>query len=331
MSIASVKQFSSVLILGCLVPLQSLAADIGLPTPTGIAENVNKRPAILVSCVDGLVNAEITRASVGQVLQTLRLKCGLQTNIIDPEITTSRIGIKLNWVSVQEALRAILEGFSYAIYPTEDTLAVSLLSTPPRPGPKSSKPIPGSPVWSSVSTVDDPGLPYVSSYSPLLAEFENANEHEPREDEPRSLDEFQIIEHEQNSEESFEDDEDAQFHDPSSESELQQRSIESLVNRALAAIESDYMHLKQEAINQLASLEDPTAVEILISAANGSLNLDNDSRVEAVAALWRSATDSQFRDIDSANALKQLVSDPDIRVSEIAKQAVQNMGSLESN
>lgn len=312
MSIASIKRFSSLLILGCLVPLQSLTADISVPVPTVITENINKRPAVLVTCSDGLVKVHIINASVGHVLKTLHLKCGLQTNIIDPEITTSGIGIELNWVSVEEALRAILEGFSYAIYPSEDTLAVSLLSTPPRPGPKHSEPIPISPIWNSVS-------------------IDNANEYEPRENEPRSLDEFQIIESERESEASFVDDADAQFHAPSLESEQQQRSIESLVNRALAVIESDYMHLKQEAINQLATLEDPKAVEILISAANGSLNLDNDSRAEAVTALWRSATDSQFRNIDSVNTLKQLVNDPDSRVSEIAKKAVQNMASLKSN
>ena len=263
-----------------------------------MASNIGSR--LRVSAADGLIDARIREITLAQLSHVLEEDPGAPN--YDPSMTGMPISVDLPAVAVKHALPAILEGFSYAIYPADGRLAVLILSTPPRSRGKNRPQITASPGESLALT----------SREAL----------EPQEGEPSSLDEFQAIAREEESAPGLDVSEEGHPSGyPSLASESHQRYTEAIVDRALAALASAHHHLKPEAINQLASLEDPKATEALLQAVNGNLDIAASLRVEAVAALGRNAADAEFNN-DAVDTLKLLAQGSDAQLKAIAKEAL---------
>lgn len=258
-----------------------------------------------VSAADGLIDARIKEITLAQLLRALETRIGLRSKLNDPSMAELPISVDVRAVPVKHALRAILEGFSYAIYPADGRLAVSILSTPPRSHAKNREQI----------AAPRPGEPLGLASGEAI---------EPQEGEPTSLDEFQAIAREEESMPRFDASEEGN-NSPSSDPERHQRYTGAVVDRALAALASAHHHLKPEAINQLASLEGPKATEALMQAVNGNLDIDATLREEAVAALGRNAAEAGFTNHDAVDTLKRLAQGSDAQLKAIAKEALDNI------
>lgn len=259
-----------------------------------------------VSPADGLIGARIREITLAQLLYALETRIGLRTKLNDPSMAELPISVDLRAVPLEHALPAILEGFSYAIYPADGRLAVSILSTPPRSRGKN--------------------RPQITASAGERLALASGEALEPQEGEPTSLDEFQAIAREEESAPGVDVSEEGDpSGDPSLAAERHQRYCESVVDRALAALASQHHHLKQMAINELASLEDPNATEALLQAVKGTLDIDSALRVQAVAALGRNAAEQGFTNHDAVDTLKRLAQGSDAQLKPVAKEALANM------
>ena len=86
---------------------------------------------------------------------------------------------------------------------------------------------------------------------------------------------------------------------------------------------SEYLHLHAEAINQLQGIKDPRATQALMEAA--STGMDMNLRAQAVEALRQHVADRQFADAQVVSTLKRLAADSDENISSIAHQALQDV------
>jgi hypothetical protein len=202
---------------------------------------------------------------------------------------------------VRTRVQQILRGFSYALYRASHTLTLIVLST----GVKttSSLALGGTPDGSTDPT---PRLPAAV----------------PRERVPQSLDEFQPIAVEEPSQER-----EVAGDTPSDPAEHEARDDvyhEALLHRALDALKSEHKHLHGEAINHLAGLEDPRAMQTLVQVALDGGGLDARLRLQAVGALVQHAENLQFTDSVPVDVLKTLSEDTDANVRSIAQRALQH-------
>lgn len=302
-----VKRDSLLSILALLALSGTVSAEEG-PTKVGRspwASNIGS--GLHIDAADGLMDAPLREITLAQLLRALETRIGLRTKLNDPGMAELTISVDLRAVSLEHVLPAILEGYSYAIYPADGRLAVLILSTPPKSRGRNREQIAAPRPRESLGLASGEAL-------------------EPQEGEPTSLEEFQAIAREEESAPGLDvSEEESPSGDPSLASERHQRFRESVVDRALAALASGHHHLKQMAINELASLEDPKATEALLQAVDGNLDIDPTLRVEAVAALGRNAADAGFTNHDAVDTLKRLAQGSDAQLKAIAKEALDNV------
>ncbi|MGH8604414.1 MAG: hypothetical protein ACREXR_17030 [Gammaproteobacteria bacterium] len=128
----------------------ALALFVGLSPPTAHAnaypmKRVSKdKPETVeplsVRYVNGLLNARIRGARLGQVLRQLGVATGARFTLIDPATEAQPVFAQVGALPFTEGVTRILDGFSYAIYPLEGSHmpAVTVLSRPHALRPKTS-------------------------------------------------------------------------------------------------------------------------------------------------------------------------------------------------
>jgi hypothetical protein len=116
---------------------------------------------------NGLIDARIDNASLGEVLRDLALKTGMQIHIADPVIANWPVLASVKGVPLAKGVKRILESFSYVLYSAANGPVVIVLSTRPDPAKTTAA-----------------ALKPVSLAQPHYAISEEA---------PKSLDEFQPI------------------------------------------------------------------------------------------------------------------------------------------
>lgn len=246
-----------------------------------------------------LFYADIKNVPLGKILNELEAKSGMKIILNDPIIANKPKSAKLEGFPLVDSIKSILEGFSYVLYPSNSSFVAIVLSSH-----GSSNPIP-------TARSGDTSYSQENVAHELLVHYRN-------EEIPQSLDQFQpiIIE-----ESLF--NKDRQHYkevDPSRQLAIKQEYDESLLNRAIHALNSEHKHLHEEAIHQLANIDDARATEVLVEATRS--DADEVSRAIAVDALWQHAVNLQFSDETSINALEQLVGDSDESVNRIARRAL---------
>jgi hypothetical protein len=246
---------------------------------------------------NGLIDARIDNAPLGEVLRDLALKTGMQIHIADPVITNWPVLASVKGIPLAEGVKRILESFSYVLYSAANGPVVIVLSTRP-----------------------DPAKGGVKTTAAALNPVSLAQPHHAISAEaPKSLDEFQPIA----VGDTFFGADGKQELDQEDRLAAVQEYNEALLKRALDVLKSDYKHLQAEAINQLVGMDDPRVAQLLVETA--STGLDAKSRAQAVETLWRHVGYLRFADATSVDALKQLAEDSDANVSTIARRALQDM------
>lgn len=289
-----------------VLPMSLFSTSIHAVSQNGsrsIGDNQAPLNTIAFQYENGLIDADINDAPIGKVLDELKAKTGTRVNIHDPSILASRLSATLKGIPLDKTIQILLEGFSYALYPRDDTFAVTILSTVPET------------VMSHRRFTSEQEVEAQSAADPNSETV------------PKSLDEFQPIKMEErwlgvNHAE----------HESSEGSEqlmIEQRYQEALVQRAQDAINSEHEHLYKHALNQLVGINDPQATEMLIDATTMETNWI--SRAQAVDALSQHAANLQFADTTSIDALKQLSEDGNNEVSSVALKALREIEQYQDN
>ncbi|MGH8488040.1 MAG: hypothetical protein ACREXS_03995 [Gammaproteobacteria bacterium] len=81
---------------------------------------------------NGLIDAHLEQVPLGEVLQLLVRETGIEVHSLDPRIMSWRVSLTLQSVPVDEAIKAILDGFSYALHACPNKHEVIVASTRPR-------------------------------------------------------------------------------------------------------------------------------------------------------------------------------------------------------
>jgi hypothetical protein len=234
----------------------------------------------------------------------------MQVTVTDPAIANCSVSCSVDALPLEQAIQTILEGFSYALYRASHTLTLFVLSTRPHLTKEAAGH--GSPPPTLGETRDAPR----GCLPPPPAETARGGV-------PQSLDEFRpIVLQDAASDLAAEGDSTGE---PSVRAASETEYNDALLRRALDAIDAEDTHLRMEAIDQLAGLEDPRATEMLVQVAFGSGGLDAQSRLQAVGGLVKHAENRQFTDAVSLDALQQLAQDSDENVRSIAQEALRQM------
>jgi hypothetical protein len=261
---------------------------------------------------NGLVGGRIEHASLGRVLHELALKAPIQVKLIEPAFANFSISARWDAVSIDQAIKKILHGFSFMLYRLSDTMDVVVLSTPPRAS--------GSGLIRDARTLAEP-MPFRSDSERKPAMVASTV--------PQSLDELMAIPIEaalpDDGSDSNED------RDPSVRLAREQEYQEALIDRAVTALGSEHRHLYEEAIDQLGAIEDPRAVKVLIHAIGDRDGVDRNTRRRAVEALGQQATNMRFSDVNSIQALRQLSEDSDENIRSLARQALKEMEQYQNS
>jgi hypothetical protein len=257
-------------------------------------QNPSTASSLSVHYNKGVIDAHIDNAALGDVLRVLATHTGARFILNDPTSASQRISVVIEAMPFDQAVKRILEGFSYAIYPAADVTlpSVIVLSTP------------------GVTTKIGH---YTYATTPTPTDEARA---------PQSLDNFRPIASEEEGSEPLSDDQES---NEAIRLAKEQERHEIFLHRALDALKSDYSHLHGEAINVLVGLDDPRAIEALVKAASGSQIIDPELQVHIAEALWRRAADHIFADEAVVNALEQLTQDGVGRVRSIARHALRDM------
>lgn len=260
-----------------------------------IETNSPTKNTALFRVENGLVDLKIDKAPLGTILDRFQAEFDLQVKLYDPSLACSLVSIDLKGTRPTDAIKGIMKSISYALYPEGNSLVVIILSDDE---------------LSTSAHGNITGKPKPTTYSPSIKASKATQE-------PQSLDEFQPI--------TMGEQENT---DPSEQLKTEQKYQDALVQRALAAIDSGYESLREEAMSELIGVNDPLATETLINATrNGT---DSISRAHAVDTLRQHLENLQYTDAVSIEALEQLAGDSDQNVSNIALQALQELDKFQA-
>lgn len=98
------------------------------------------------------------------------------------------------------------------------------------------------------------------------------------------------------------------------------------LQRALAALESKYENLKQDALTELKGMNAPEATAAILDAARGAYGKSRDLQYTAAKILWEHAADLNYKDDTANTALFKL---REIKISEIDDIAHQALSDME--
>ncbi len=234
-----------------------------------------------------LLDAEIRTAPLGAVAKSLRTKAGVQMLFNDPAIAEKPISASIRSRSIEQGIKIVLSGFSYALHCSARGCTAVVLSTPPK--------------RKGTDTIAVSGRNDIPTAEPPAKG-------------PQTLDDFRSLVSVANGETiGHSGDDPAALTD-----EAQTR--EEMLQRALDVLKSPHRQLYAYAIDQLGMLNDQRATDMLIKMAQ-----QGPGRYLATEALARIASQSQFDDPNTVTVLQGLASDQDDDVRRSASQAVEQM------
>lgn len=246
------------------------------------------------------LHGELRNVPLRDVAKALVTTTGVRITLNDPAIADQPISASIHAGSLEQGLKIILKGFSYALEASAQGYTAVVLSTPLR-----RREVPG--IVESVRAIG-PGEVQASSSA------SNATG-------PQTLDEFRSLTPESDH---------AAIEIPGSLDGTESRSAngaqqqEAMLQRALDVLESPHRQLYAYAIEELGMLQDDRATDVLIK-----ITQQGPGRYLATEALARVAAQGQFEDANSVTVLERLALDPDDDVRRSATQAVEQMRQVQ--
>jgi len=235
-----------------------------------------------------LLDAEIRKVPLGVVAKSLRTKAAVQVLFNGPAIAEEPISASIRGRSIEQGIKILLTGFSYALHSSALGHTVVVLSTPPR----------------RKSTADAIAVLDTDNIATAAAPANG----------PQTLDEFRALASLADGDTIDDSGDDA----AALTDETQTR--EGMLQRALDVLKSPHYQLYADAIDQLGMLHDQRATDTLITLAQ-----QGPGRYLATEAVARIAAQGQFEDPNTVTVLQRLASDPEDDVRRSAAQALEQM------
>ncbi|MGZ8934777.1 MAG: HEAT repeat domain-containing protein [Methylobacter sp.] len=269
-----------------------------------VPANQTPAPKFVLRLEGKRLTAEFRNVPLRDIAEALKTKANARILLDDPEIANEPISVRIRSKTLEDAMKIILDGFSYALDSSAQPFTVVVLSTPPQrfrgtetlestclsnstdastPSPEGNQ--------ASSQTVD-------KSRSPMLASGECATMDTKNIDNSSSL---------------------------SAENTNQEQ--EAVLQRALDILDSPQKHLYADAIDQLGMVQDEQASAVLIRFAQQPQQ--GPERYLATEALARIAVQSQFKDAKVIKALEQLASDENEDIRQSASLVIDQMHQVE--
>jgi hypothetical protein len=240
-----------------------LAALAGFPVAAAVEPVKNApspHPRIHIEMRGDLVDARIGDASLGDVAVALSARTGLRYRLPGGLASSHRLSADIRGLPLREALRQMLQGLSYMVYPTAGGLRLIVLPA----GSADSEP----------SSLESSGMPVNSR-------------------------------------------------------DVRERGSEDRLRKALRALAANDRGVRQEAMRNLAGIDDPRATQALIEVAiTRSDQAEPASRINAVELLLERARGESFSDAAVLETLSQLTGDSDPFIADLSRQAMQEAGAV---
>lgn len=247
---------------------------------------------------DDRISGTLKNAALIEVFEAFEQLAGLRYRLADALGARWAVSITFEATRLDDAVRQMLKGFSYALISQPQRHEVIVLSTPPKT------------LTAAILEMDR-----VES-SNRIADAEQSR--------PQHLDEFQSIGDKQANV-------DGQAGDGI---ELSVKTAEgqdlndAMLQRALNALNSGHEQLYGDALSQLGGLHDPRAGAALAEMVSSASGFGTELRLRAVAAFIQNAENSRFSDPAHVQLLTKLSNDGDVNVRGIAGQALLEMQGL---
>ncbi len=250
------------------------------------------------------LTAEFRNVPLRDVVKALETKANALILMNDPEMADEPVTVSVHSSPLEDAMKIILNGFSYALGSSAQGLTVVVLSTPPQR-------------FRVIEKFESACLNNPAD-TPIPAQVANPES-------PQTLDEFRSLMPISGDCETLVTGNIDSASSPSDEDRNQEQ--EGMLQRALDVLDSPHRNLYADAIEQLGMLQDERANAILIKFAQqpqqGSV------RYLATEALARIAVQSQFKDANVIRVLEQLASDQDEDVRRSANLVVEQKRQVE--
>ncbi|MGH8611230.1 MAG: hypothetical protein ACREYF_04050 [Gammaproteobacteria bacterium] len=270
---------------------------------------------VVIRIQAGSLELVVWDSTLGVVLQVLGGQTALEGKLTEPALARCAVQAQLSAPSLREVIELLLNGFSYALYPTASgALGLTVLGAcPSRQMVKTFNPNRSAmvlPQTTGAPAAEEWALPQGAEIFP--------------EDEPSSLDELETL---GAVEPSLSQNEEHGLMPTSQEdqSEAEQKLQDALFRRALAVLHSTHQHLKSEAIKSIANIKDDRVTETLIESATGTLDVPTEARTEALAALVQNTAEPGAIRTMTLVALRDLSQDPNPSISSAARRALKEI------
>lgn len=253
---------------------------------------------------DKRLTANIRNVPLRDVAKALETKANVHILVNDPEIGDEPVSVRVHPSSLEEAMKAILNGFSYALSSSPQGVAAVVLSTPPQRYGGSE----------SLESTCQNNFADSPTSTPEAHPASPQNQDGFRSLSPNTGECVALITADSDSSGSL-----------SPEDGDQEQ--EAVLRRALDILNSPQRHLYADAIEQLGMLQDELANATLIKFAQQSE--EGPERYLATEALARIAVQSEFKDAYVIQVLEQLASDNNEDVRRSASQVIEQMHQVE--
>jgi hypothetical protein len=253
---------------------------------------------------DKRLTAEFKNVPLRDIAKALETKANAFILMNDPEMADEPVTVSVHSCSLEESVKIILNGFSYALGSFAQGLTVVVLSTPPQR-------------FRVVENLETACLSKPVDTTIPSPETNPAG--------PQTLDEFHSIMPDSGDCATLVTGNIDSVSSLSDEDGNQEQ--EGMLQRALDVLDSPDRHLYADAIEQLGMLQDERANATLIKFAQQPQQ--GPERYLATEALARIAVQSQFKNVNVMLVLEQLASDQDEDVRRSASLVIEQMHQVE--
>lgn len=293
--------------------LSDRASAIEAGFPRG--ERASGGPVLSIRYAHGLIDYQITGIPLKRALDEIAVKTGMLAVVADPATAARPVSASAQTVPLEQGIKHLLEGFSFALYPVAGSHVVVVLSTPPRPRRADRQ--------MALARLPASGEPTLLAQRLSAPKEETARPASALAGAPQTLDEFRAVVAEEDPAESEEPMPATTDVTAMSTRELTIQA--ALLERALDALGSEHPHLHAQALDELGSLRDPRATEALIAATRSGA-----VRLQALEALGRHAVNPDFGGAALVQTVQHLADDSDRTIRQLAQQILASMQRAEA-
>lgn len=296
----------SLVVLALVVPVAQAAPNFAPVREPVATVSVAKGEGLRYR--DGALSGEIRNREVKRVLCDLARVTGARFILSGGSLPDRPVWARLSNTALPIALRQILGGLSFVVYPRAEGVAVKVYSD--EKGPRARD---------EALRCDGSGEPSARS-----SEARRTAGSEASRDSESAAGPAGTPADPKNSPHAEEAPAPGTL-DQGSGGMADQGSLYRRVAQAAEGLQSENPRQQLDAVQELLALKDPRASPALVELALTPSGSSNNARLRVVDTLWRHAADLEYSDEESVEGLRALAEDSDPAVAGIAREALRDM------